>query len=57
MTAPSPVSDVMEISETEMNVGLDEEKSSRREQTPSVDKLPQAKGLEVHTDHTHTVGE
>ena len=53
VTSPGPVSDVAELSETEVNT---EEKSLTREQTPSVDKLPQAKGLEVCTDHTHTVG-
>ena len=45
VTAPGPTS-VVELSEAEMNV---EEKSSMREQTPSVDKLPPAKGLKVTT--------
>lgn len=57
VTAPGPTSDLaVELSEADMEVELVEEKSLTRERTPSVHKLPQAKGLEVCTDHTHTVG-
>lgn len=51
VTAPGPTSDL--AVEAEMNV---EEKTLTREKTPSVDKLPQAKGLEVCTDYSHIVG-